>query len=89
MYGGEIGTMTLDELHMLEKHLEIWIYHIRSVKMDMMYQEIQVLKNKEGILKAANNYLQEQVGEQYGITNFAPVITNPYPLTIEDEIYHF
>lgn len=46
MYGGGIGTMTLDELHMLEKHLEIWIYHIRSTKMDIMYQEIQLMKNK-------------------------------------------
>lgn len=89
MYGGGIGTMTLDELHMLEKHLEIWIYHIRSTKMDIMYQEIQLLKNKEGILKAANKYLQEKIEEHYGTTNFDPVITNPQPLTIYDEIYQF
>ncbi|KAH7833086.1 hypothetical protein Vadar_003031 [Vaccinium darrowii] len=89
MYGGGIGTMTLDELHMLEKHLEIWIYHIRSTKMDIMYQEIQLLKNKEGILKAANNYLQEKIEEHCGTTNFDPVITNPQPLTIYDEIYQF
>ncbi|XP_058194153.1 agamous-like MADS-box protein AGL12 [Rhododendron vialii] len=90
MYGGGIGTMALDELHMLEKHLEIWIYHIRSAKMDIMYQEIQLLKNKEGLLKAANNYLQEKIEEHCGITNFAPVIsTNPQPLTIYDEIYQF
>ncbi|KAI8526529.1 hypothetical protein RHMOL_Rhmol12G0003900 [Rhododendron molle] len=60
MYGGGIGTMALDELHTLEKHLEIWIYHIRSAKMDIMYQEIQLLKNK--------------IEEHCGITNFAPVI---------------
>ncbi|GFZ09717.1 hypothetical protein Acr_21g0003160 [Actinidia rufa] len=38
--------MTLDELHMLERHLEIWIYQIRSAKMDIMTQEIELLKNK-------------------------------------------
>lgn len=32
MYGGGSGTMTLDELHSLEKYLEIWMYHIRSAK---------------------------------------------------------
>ncbi|MCE3050931.1 hypothetical protein HAX54_048551 [Datura stramonium] len=46
MYGGGAGTMTLDELHSLEKYLEIWMYHIRSAKMDIMFQEIQLLKNK-------------------------------------------
>ncbi|XP_057469981.1 agamous-like MADS-box protein AGL12 [Actinidia eriantha] len=89
MPGGGIRTMTLDELHMLERHLEIWIYQIRSAKMDIMSQEIELLKNKEGILKAANNYLQEQIGEQYGTSNFGPVITNPYPLTIYSEIYQY
>ncbi|XP_052202622.1 agamous-like MADS-box protein AGL12 isoform X2 [Diospyros lotus] len=46
MSGGGFGTMTVDELHMLEKHLEIWIYQIRSAKMDIMCREIQSLKNK-------------------------------------------
>ncbi|KAA8538745.1 hypothetical protein F0562_028360 [Nyssa sinensis] len=89
--GGGAGTMTLDELHVLEKHLEIWIYHIRSAKMDIMFQEIQLLKNKEGILKAANNYLQEQIEEQYGIANITPMMTTdfPYPLTKQNEIYQF
>lgn len=32
MSGGGAGTMTLDELDVLEKHLEIWIYHTRSAK---------------------------------------------------------
>lgn len=31
------GTMSLDELDMLEKHLEIWIYHIRSAKVTIAY----------------------------------------------------
>lgn len=89
MSGGGVGTMALDELQMLEKYLEFWIYNIRSAKMDIMNQEIQLLKNKEGILKAANNYLQEKIEEQYVDTNFAPLITNPYPLTIQGEIYQF
>ncbi|KAI5655895.1 hypothetical protein M9H77_24688 [Catharanthus roseus] len=87
------GTMSLDELDMLEKHLEIWIYHIRSAKMDIMFQEIQLLKNKEGILKAANKYLQEKIDEQYRITDMVPMMTTtniPYgPLTIHNEIFQF
>ncbi|KAL6316260.1 hypothetical protein AAG906_017807 [Vitis piasezkii] len=86
MLGGGAGTMTLDELHIFEKHLEIWIYNIRSAKMEIMFQEIQLLKNKEGILKAANNYLQEMIEDQTGITNIAPMIT-PYPLTTQNEIF--
>uniref|UniRef100_A0AB38Z7J3 Agamous-like MADS-box protein 3 n=1 Tax=Paeonia suffruticosa TaxID=45171 RepID=A0AB38Z7J3_PAESU len=90
MLGGEAGTMTLNELHMLEKHLEFWIYHIRSTKMDIMFQEIQFLQNKEGIMNAANEHLQEKIEEQIGITNVAPTMTNiPYPLTIQNEIYQF
>ncbi|XAR57545.1 hypothetical protein NMG60_11025723 [Bertholletia excelsa] len=89
MSGGGLGTMTRDELHMLEKHLEIWIYHIRSAKMEIMSQEIQLLKNKEGILKAANKYLQEKIDEQYGITNFPPIINSPFSLTLQNEIYQF
>lgn len=32
MFGGGVGAMTLDELVVLEKHLEIWICNIRSTK---------------------------------------------------------
>lgn len=32
IFGGGAGMMTLNELLLLEKHLEIWIYHIRSAK---------------------------------------------------------
>uniref|UniRef100_A0A0E0MKM7 MADS-box domain-containing protein n=1 Tax=Oryza punctata TaxID=4537 RepID=A0A0E0MKM7_ORYPU len=63
-YGGGAGDMTLDKLHALEKGLELWIYQIRTTKMHMMQQEIQFLRNKEGILKAANEMLQEKVKEQ-------------------------
>ncbi|XP_008347850.3 agamous-like MADS-box protein AGL12 isoform X2 [Malus domestica] len=33
MFDGGAGTMTLDELQVLEKHLETWIYHVRSAKL--------------------------------------------------------
>lgn len=33
--GGSAGAMTLDELGVLEKHLESWIYNIRSTKVYM------------------------------------------------------
>jgi hypothetical protein len=32
MFGGRAAEMALDELIELEKHLEIWIYQIRSTK---------------------------------------------------------
>ncbi|GER27574.1 WD40 repeat-containing protein SMU1 [Striga asiatica] len=81
--GGVTGTMTLGELNILEKHLEKWIYHVRSAKMDIMAQEIQLLKNKEGILQAANKHLQEKIDEHYGMVELAPMPTNniQYPLT--------
>ncbi|GAB2290276.1 Agamous-like MADS-box protein agl12, partial [Dionaea muscipula] len=46
MVGHDGGTMTMDELQALEKHLESWIYHIRSTKTNILFQEIQILKNK-------------------------------------------
>ncbi|CAI9764107.1 unnamed protein product [Fraxinus pennsylvanica] len=98
VYGGGDGSMTLDEMNVLEKHLELWMCHVRSAKMDIMFQEIQLLKNKEGILKEANKYLQDKMDEQYGIDSMAPMLTNTeyplmtsnqYPLTIQNEIYQF
>ncbi|EEF35999.1 agamous-like MADS-box protein AGL12 [Ricinus communis] len=90
LLGGGAAEMTLDELLILEKNLEIWIYHIRSTKMEIMAKEIQLLRNKEGILKAANQYLQDKIEENVDITNFAPMTTNfPYPLTIQNEIFQF
>ncbi|XP_057793694.1 agamous-like MADS-box protein AGL12 [Salvia miltiorrhiza] len=80
--GGAPGAMTLNELNVLEKHLETWIYQVRSAKMDIMAQEILLLKNKEGILQAANKHLQEKIDEQYGMIELSPMLTNfQYPLT--------
>ncbi|KQJ91891.1 MADS-box transcription factor 33 [Brachypodium distachyon] len=45
-YGGGAGDMTLDKLHKLEKGLEQWISQMRSAKMQIMQQEIQLLENK-------------------------------------------
>ncbi|KAL6176657.1 hypothetical protein ACLB2K_053290 [Fragaria x ananassa] len=86
MFGGGAGTMSLDELQVLEKHLELWIYHVRSAKMDILLQEIQLLRNSEGILTAANKYLQDKIEENSGVTNLMPVATDsPYPLTIPND----
>ncbi|XP_072970526.1 MADS-box transcription factor 26 [Typha angustifolia] len=91
--------MTLEELLALERHLEIWMYNIRSAKMQIMFQEIQSLKNKEGILKATNEFLQEKIVEQHGVFDIAPMVAQQnwhfteapivdgitYPLTIEND----
>ncbi|CAN6543017.1 unnamed protein product [Malus baccata var. baccata] len=88
MFVGGAGTMTLDELQVLEKNLEIWIYHVRSAKMDILFQEIQLLRNSEGVLTAANKYLQDKIEENTGVTNFIPMATdNTYPFTIPDDIF--
>ncbi|CAO2834186.1 unnamed protein product [Amaranthus hypochondriacus] len=89
IFGGE-GAMTLDELHAMEKHLESWIYQIRTTKMNIMFQEIQVLKTKEGVLRAENKHLQQKIEEHYGTFNIEPLTTNiPYPLIIPNEIYQY
>ncbi|KAH9781329.1 Agamous-like MADS-box protein AGL12 [Citrus sinensis] len=77
MFGGGTGTMTLDELLVLEKHLELWIYNIRSTKMDIMFQEINLLRNK--------------MEENNGIANFGPITTNNIecPFAIPNEIFQF
>ncbi|XP_042514517.1 MADS-box transcription factor 26-like [Macadamia integrifolia] len=80
LYGRKTENMTLDELHALEKHLENWMCHIRTAKMQIMFQEIQLLKNKEGILTAANGYLQGKIYEQTGIVEMPPDLTGfSYP----------
>ncbi|XP_028801563.1 agamous-like MADS-box protein AGL12 isoform X2 [Neltuma alba] len=89
LFGGGIGTMTVEELQVLEKYLEMWIYQIRSMKMNNMLREIQTLRDKEGILKAANKYLQDKIAENAGITNFGPLALDTYPLMIQDEIFQF
>ncbi|CAM0914048.1 unnamed protein product [Alopecurus aequalis] len=57
-----IAHMNLHELHALENNLEIWADNIRSTKMQIMSREIEVLKNKEAMLKATNDKLQEMSG---------------------------
>ncbi|XP_008347849.3 agamous-like MADS-box protein AGL12 isoform X1 [Malus domestica] len=90
MFDGGAGTMTLDELQVLEKHLETWIYHVRSAKMDILFQEIQLLRNSEGILAAANKFLQDKIEVNTGPNDFMPIATdNTYPLTIPNGIYEF
>ncbi|XP_074573609.1 MADS-box transcription factor 26-like [Curcuma longa] len=84
------GQMSLDELYILERHLEIWMDHIRTMKMQIMLQEIQSLKNKEGILKATNEFLQEKIVEQNGLYDVAPMMVQPNghfdmsPITVAD-----
>ncbi|KAG7589784.1 Transcription factor MADS-box [Arabidopsis suecica] len=94
MFGGGDGAMNLEELLLLEKHLEYWISQIRSAKMDLMLQEIQSLRNKEGVLKNTNKYLLEKIEENNNSildANFATVMeTNySYPLTMPSEIFQF
>ncbi|TXG53360.1 hypothetical protein EZV62_022529 [Acer yangbiense] len=56
--------------------------------MDIMFQEINVLRNKEGILTAANKFLQDKIEENTVIANFEPVTTNiDFPLIIPDQIF--
>ncbi|CAL5016796.1 unnamed protein product [Urochloa decumbens] len=70
MYGGsDINHTSLDELHALESNLEIWVQNIRYQKMQIMSREIDILRNKEGVLQAANDILQERITEQNGILN--------------------
>ncbi|XP_019082795.1 PREDICTED: agamous-like MADS-box protein AGL12 isoform X2 [Camelina sativa] len=93
MFGGGDGAMNLEELLLLEKHLEYWISQIRTAKMDVMLQEIQSLRNKEGVLKNTNKYLLEKIEENNNSisdANFATMETNySYPLTMPSEIFQF
>ncbi|VVA94942.1 unnamed protein product [Arabis nemorensis] len=93
MFGGGDGAMNLEELLLLEKHLEYWISQIRSAKMEIMLQEIQSLRNKEGVLKNANKYLLEKIEENNNSivdASFAAVEANySYPLTMPSEIFQF
>ncbi|CAN6241634.1 unnamed protein product [Urochloa humidicola] len=78
MYGeSDINHMSLDELHALESNLEIWVQKIRYQKMRIMSMEIEILRNKEGILQAANDILQERVTEQNGILNSTGLLMVP------------
>ncbi|MCL7041254.1 hypothetical protein MKW94_018203 [Papaver nudicaule] len=86
MFGGGDGIMGLNELDALEKHLEIWMLNIRSSKMQIIFQEIQELKNKEGILKAANEILQVKIEEQNLMIDMSSVMSGyPYQLTVPSD----
>ncbi|KAM7280736.1 hypothetical protein ACFE04_007870 [Oxalis oulophora] len=75
MFGGGSGPMALNELLVLEKHLEFWIDHIHSSKMDILFQEIELLRNK--------------IEENVGFTNFPAMNDIPYPLATENGIFQF
>ncbi|CAL9175037.1 unnamed protein product, partial [Musa hybrid cultivar] len=62
-----------EELSGLERHLQIWMEHLRTTKMQIMFQEIQYLKNKEGILKATDKFLRGKIVEQNGFLDAATV----------------
>ncbi|KAF2934159.1 MADS-box transcription factor 26-like [Oryza sativa Japonica Group] len=91
MYGEkDINHMNLGELQSLESNLEVWVNNIRSTKMQLMSREIEMLKNKEGILKAANDILQERIIEQTSILDvrgnmMIPQV--PFQLTTESNYY--
>ncbi|ERN20068.1 hypothetical protein AMTR_s00071p00198520 [Amborella trichopoda] len=89
MFGDGTGSMTLDELHVLERNLEVWICQIRSTKNQIMFQELQLLKNKEDTLMAANELLQQQEqSSTCGIPLFKGGIHGiPYPLTLHNEAF--
>ncbi|XP_012575382.1 agamous-like MADS-box protein AGL12 isoform X2 [Cicer arietinum] len=74
LFGGGLGTLKMDELQVLEKNLENWMYHVRTMKMNIMLQEIQALRDK--------------VLENTSVTNFVPFATDTsYPLIIQDGIF--
>ncbi|XP_038998312.1 agamous-like MADS-box protein AGL12 [Hibiscus syriacus] len=75
MVGGGCEYMSLDELLVLEKHLEIWINQIRSTKVDIMIQEIQMLRDK--------------IEENISNTDFTTMTTDMllHPLTIANNIF--
>ncbi|CAL4996289.1 unnamed protein product [Urochloa decumbens] len=77
IYGNRANEhMTIEELNALERYLEIWMYNIRSAKMQIMIQEIQALKSKEGMLKAANEILQEKIVEQSGLLDVGVMVAD-------------
>ncbi|KAM0885475.1 hypothetical protein ACQ4PT_030323 [Festuca glaucescens] len=83
IYGNRANEhISVEELNALERYMEIWMFNIRSAKMQIMIQEIQALKNKasqEGMLKAANEILQEKVPiivEQHGLIDVGMAIAD-------------
>ncbi|XP_008648375.1 MADS-box transcription factor 26 [Zea mays] len=77
IYGNRTNEhMNVEELNALERYLEIWMYNIRSAKMQIMIQEIQALKSKEGMLQAANEVLQEKIVEQSSLLDVGMVVAD-------------
>ncbi|XP_037485739.1 MADS-box transcription factor 26-like isoform X2 [Triticum dicoccoides] len=91
MYGeNDINHMNLNELQTLESNLEIWVHNIRYTKMQIISREIEMLKTKEGILKAANDILQERIIEQSGILDTSSNMMMPqfpFQRTMESDYY--
>ncbi|KQJ94842.1 MADS-box transcription factor 26-like [Brachypodium distachyon] len=84
IYGNRANEqMSVEELNSLERYLEIWMFNIRSAKMQIMIQEIQALKSKEDMLKAANEILQEKIVEQHGLVGHHGLID--VGMTIADQ----
>ncbi|KAM0860601.1 hypothetical protein ACQ4PT_046424 [Festuca glaucescens] len=77
IYGNRANEhMSVEELNALERYLEIWMFNIRSAKMQIMIQEIQALKSKASMLKAANEILQEKIVEQHGLIDVGMTIAD-------------
>ncbi|KAM3367637.1 hypothetical protein ACQJBY_016290 [Aegilops geniculata] len=91
MYGeNDINHMNLNELQALESNLEIWVHNIRYTKMQIISREIEMLKTKEGILKAANDILQERIIEQSRILDTGSNMMMPqfpFQRTMESDYY--
>ncbi|VAI76392.1 unnamed protein product [Triticum turgidum subsp. durum] len=63
IYGNRANEhMNVDELNALERYLEMWMFNIRSAK--------------EGMLKAANEILQEKIVEQHGLIDVGMTIAD-------------
>ncbi|KAK1683337.1 hypothetical protein QYE76_044185 [Lolium multiflorum] len=58
--------------------------------MQIMSREIEVLKNKEGILKATNDILQERIIQQSGILETGSnMVTPQFPFQRTMESGHY
>ncbi|KAJ8625320.1 hypothetical protein MRB53_033850 [Persea americana] len=99
-FGNRSENETLDELHGMERYLENRIRLVRTEKMQNMFQEVQLLRNKEEMLEAANEFLQGKALEQNFIFNMppatagngvfdgTPVLTGlQSPLIIQNEVF--
>ncbi|XP_022851371.1 agamous-like MADS-box protein AGL12 isoform X2 [Olea europaea var. sylvestris] len=58
IFGGGNDSMTLDEMNVLEKHLELWMCHVRSAKPSYFYPD--------GYYVSRNPVAEEQGGNTEG-----------------------